>query len=106
MTKQRKLRNLEYYNLQECLYNLYAKSKENAVFTHLMEIIGDENNIKLAYRNIKRNAGSFTSGTDNKNINNIEKLSAEKLIEIVRKNLTITNLNPSGESISQTQMEK
>lgn len=87
MTKQRKLRNLEYYDLQDCFDNLYVKSKENAVFTNLMEIISNEDNIKLAYRNIKRNAGSFTSGTDNKNIKDIEKLSAEKLIEIVRNKL-------------------
>ena len=94
MTKQRKLRNLEYYDLQDCFDNLYAKSKENAVFTHLMEIISNEDNIKLAYRNIKRNAGSFTSGTDNKNIKDIEKLSAEKLIEIVRNKLNYYKPKP------------
>jgi len=50
-----------------------------------MEIISSEENIRLAYRNIKRNSGSYTSGTDNLNIKDIEKLSAEKLAEIIQK---------------------
>lgn len=77
--KQKKLRHSEYYDLQECFDNLYAKSKQGEVFTNLMELISSEENIRLAYRNIKRNSGSHTSGTDKLNIKNIEKLSAEKL---------------------------
>ena len=75
MTKQKKLRHLEYYDLQECFDSLYAKSKQGEVFTKLMDLISSEENIRLAYRNIKRNSGSHTSGTDNLNIENIEKLS-------------------------------
>jgi len=41
-------------------------------------------NIRLAYRNIKRNAGSITSGVDGKTIRDIEKLSAEKVVEIIQ----------------------
>ncbi len=85
MTKQKKLRHLEYYDLQECFDNLYARSKQGEVFTKLMEIISSEENIRLAYRNIKRNSGSHTSGTDNLNIEDIEKLSAEKLTEIIQR---------------------
>lgn len=85
MTKQKKLRHLEYYDLQECFDNLYAKSKQGEVFTKLMEIISSEENIRLAYRNIKRNSGSYTSGTDNLNIKDIEKLSVEKLVEIIQR---------------------
>lgn len=59
MTKQRKLRHSEYYDLQECFDELYAKSKDNYIFTNLMNLIKDENNIKLAYRNIKRNSGNL-----------------------------------------------
>lgn len=87
MTKQKKLRHLEYYDLQECFDDLYAKSKQGEVFTKLMEIISSEENIRLAYRNIKRNSGSYTSGTDNLNIKDIEKLSVEKLIEIIQRKL-------------------
>lgn len=71
--------------MQECFDDLYAKSKQGEVFTKLMGLISSEENIRLAYRNIKRNSGSHTSGTDNLNIENIEKLSAEKLTEIIQR---------------------
>ena len=72
MTKQKKLRHLEYYDLQETFDTLYAKSKQGEIFTNLMELISSEENIRLAYRNIKRNAGSTTSGVDNCTIKDIE----------------------------------
>ena len=84
MTKQKKLRHLEYYGLQETFDNLYAKSKQGEIFNNLMELISNEENIQLAYRNIKRNAGSITSGVDGKTIKDIEKLSAEKLVEMIQ----------------------
>ena len=84
MTKQKKLRHLEYYDLQETFDKLYAKSKQGELFTNLMELISSEENIRLAYRNIKRNAGSTTSGVDNCTIKDIEKISAEKLVEIIQ----------------------
>ncbi len=87
MTKQKKLRHPEYYDLQECFDSLYAKSKQGEVFAKLMDLISGEENIRLAYRNIKRNSGSHTSGTDNLNIKDIEKLSAEKLVEIIQRKL-------------------
>ncbi len=87
MTKQKKLRHSEYYDLQNCFDELYAKSKQGDVFTNLMELISSEENIRLAYRNIKRNSGSETSGVDKLNIKDIEKLSAEKLVEIIQKKL-------------------
>lgn len=49
MTKQKKLRHLEYYDLQECFDSLYAKSKQGKVFTKLMEIISSEENIRLEW---------------------------------------------------------
>jgi len=85
MTKRKKLRHLEYYDLQGCFDELYAKSKQGDVFTNLVEIISSEENIRLAYRNIKRNSGSHTSGMDKLSIKDIEKLSAQKLVEIIQK---------------------
>lgn len=87
MTKQKKLRHLEYYDLQEIFDKLYADSKQGEVFTNLMDIIRDENNIRLAYRNIKRNAGSITAGVDGITINDIEKLNAEKYVDIIQRKL-------------------
>ena len=55
MTKVAKLRHNEYYCLQETFDNLYADSQQGKVFNKLMEIISSPENIRLAYRNIKRN---------------------------------------------------
>ena len=85
MTKKKKLRHSEYYDLQGCFDKLYAKSKQGDVFTNLMEIISSEENIRLAYRNSKRNSGSHTGGIDRLNIKDIEKISADKLVEIIQR---------------------
>ena len=85
MTKRKKLRHSEYYGLQSCFDELYAKSKQGDVFTNLIEIISSEENIRLAYRNIKRNSGSHTGGVDKLSIKDIERLSAEKLVEIIQR---------------------
>ena len=87
MTKQKKLRHLEYYDLQSVFDKLYADSKRGEVFTNLMDIIRDENNIRLAYRNIKRNMGSNTAGADGITIKDIEKLNAESYVEIIQRKL-------------------
>lgn len=87
MTKQKKLRNLEYYDLQGVFDGLYERSKNGAVFNKLMEIIRSEENIKLAYRNIKRNGGSNTPGTDKRNISDIEKLPADQYVQLVQSKL-------------------
>ena len=88
MTKQKKLRHLEYYDLQDVFDRLYADSQKGKIFQNLMEIISDENNIKLAYRNIKRNSGSNTPGVDKVNIRDIEMLDSEKYVEIIQRKLT------------------
>lgn len=69
--KRQLLRNNEYYNTQDLFDNLYNKSIQNYKFKHLYQYIVDENNIKLAYRNIKNNKGRNTSGIDNVTMNNI-----------------------------------
>ena len=85
--KHNKLRHLEYYGMQETFDELYAKGKENKDFTKLMEIITSEENIKLAYRNIKNNAGSYTSGVDELTIKDIKILSESEYIEKVKKKM-------------------
>ncbi len=47
------LRHAEYYNLQPIFDDLYAKSKNGEIFNDLMNTILSEENIMLAYRNIK-----------------------------------------------------
>lgn len=77
MTKQKKLRHCEYYDLQPVFDRLYADSQNGKIFTGLMKIISSEENIRLAYRNIKRNSGSNTAVIDKLPIKEIEKLSVD-----------------------------
>lgn len=86
--KKNKLRYNEYYDLQEVFDKLYDRSKKQFKFNRLYEIITDERNILLAYRNIKRNTGSYTKGTNNKTIKDLEVLSSEEIIELVRNKLS------------------
>jgi len=51
--KKNALRYNEYYNMQKIFDELYRKSKEGKTFKNLYEIIISEENIQLAYRNIK-----------------------------------------------------
>ncbi len=76
--KKSKLRHAEYYDFQKIQDKLYAESMDGKMFTKLVEIITLPENIKLAYRNIKKNKGSKTAGTDGKTIQHLEKLSEEK----------------------------
>ena len=82
--KRQKLRNNEYYDMQEIFDELYQKSMKNHVFKHLTDIMSSEENIKLAYRNLKKNKGSKTAGTDKQTIFDIAKLSEEELIRKVK----------------------
>nr|WP_328159641.1 group II intron reverse transcriptase/maturase [Cytobacillus praedii] len=80
MKVRKSLRHIEYYNLQEQLDELYTQSQEGKYFKKLIEIMINESNILLAYRNIKRNKGSNTPGTDNLTIKDIAELSPEEVV--------------------------
>lgn len=85
--KKDKLRHAEYYDFQEIQDKLYADSSKGKVFKHLVEIIVLPENIRLAYRNIKKNHGSMTPGTDGKTITDLATLSDEQLISSVQHKL-------------------
>jgi group II intron reverse transcriptase/maturase len=78
------LRHNEYYGMQDTFDDLYAKSKAGERFTDLMRIVLKEENILLAYRNIKTNAGSNTAGTDGLKIGDIGRLAPEEVIRRVK----------------------
>ena len=78
------IRHNEYYNMQNVIDSLYEQSKQNVIFTDLMDIILSEENILMAYRNIKNNTGSSTCGTDGLTISDIAKLSHEDVVNTVR----------------------
>lgn len=79
------LRHAEYYDIQRIFDELYAKSQSGKVFDSLMDLILSRENILLACRNIKSNAGSFTPGTDKLKISDIGKLTADEVTAMVRK---------------------
>lgn len=85
--KRQKARNAEYYDMQRTQDDLYKRSLNSQNFIELMEIIQCDANIMLAYRNIKRNSGSQTPGTDGRTIRDLEELSPEQITQYVRKRL-------------------
>lgn len=85
--KKNKLRSAEYFDLQETLDRLYRQSQENHRFTSLMSLVTSEENILLAYRNISKNKGSKTAGTDGKTIRFLSGFTNDALIAYVRKRL-------------------
>ena len=82
--KVNKLRYAEYYDMQDTFDGLYAKAQKGEIFNDLMELILSRDNILLAYRNIKRNDGSVTPGTDGLTMRDIEKCTPDGLVQKVR----------------------
>lgn len=83
--KNQKLRNNEYYDIQNVFDNLYERSNKNEHFKNLIKIIASRENILLAYRNIKKNSGSHTKGTNKKTIDDIAGKTENEIIEYVKK---------------------
>lgn len=92
--KRKQLRNNEYYDMQEVFDQLYTNAGNNAKFTHLMQIVMSAENIKLAYRNIKKNKGSDTKGTDGKTIRDYESMNEEEMIAYFQSKMM--NYNPKS----------
>lgn len=82
------LRHAEYYGMQEIFDKLYGESKRGKIFEDLMPLILNRENILLAYRNIKSNAGSKTAGTDKLTIKDVGKMTPDEVVEKVRFILT------------------
>ena len=82
--KVNNLRHAEYYDMQNTFDGLFAKSAQGEMFDHLMDLILSRENILLAYRNIKRNDGSVTPGTDGLTMRDIEKCTPDGLVQKVR----------------------
>ena len=71
--------------MQSVFDKLYEDSLAKREFKNLIRIITTEENIKLAYRNLKKNAGSKTPGTDGKTIADLAKVSEAELIQVVQR---------------------
>jgi len=70
--------------MQSVFDELYENSLAKREFKNLISIITTEENIRLAYRNLKKNAGSRTPGTDGKNIEYLAKMSETELIRLIQ----------------------
>ena len=84
LLKRKSIRYAEYYNMIGIQDKLYADSKDGKTFKNLIGIIGSENNIKMAYRNLKTNSGSNTAGVDGLTFEDIDRLSEAELVGKVR----------------------
>jgi group II intron reverse transcriptase/maturase len=73
--------------MQSVFDKLYKQSCDDKKFTKLMQYITSPNNILLAYRNIKKNKGSTTVGTDNIDINHFKDMETDKFVEHIQKKL-------------------
>lgn len=79
------IRTFEYYGLIEIFDNLYAKSKANVNHKqNLYDLVVSENNILCAYRSIKRNKGSETSGNDKITIENYKEFTKDEFVSFIR----------------------
>ena len=81
LKKKQKLRNNEYYNIQDKFDDLYNEATKGREFNKLMDIISSKENILLAYRNIKNNKGSRTVGTDKMDISFYKKWDEERFVK-------------------------
>ncbi len=73
--------------MQEIFDRLYSESQKGQYFYNLVEFIKCPENIKLAYRNIKRNSGSKTAGADKKTISDLNKWNEKKLVAYVQQKI-------------------
>lgn len=98
LLKKKALRHNEYYDMQIIFDRLYGlsisakkyakdKSERNVIFDDLMKHVTKEENIMLAYRNIKRNKGSKTAGINKKTILDIAETNAQEVIAYVQRRL-------------------
>lgn len=85
--KKNELRYNEYYQMQAIFDNLYQQSKEGSKFKNLFDIIMKRENLLLAYRTIKRNKGSNTSGTNGHTMKKIGNMEVEEYIRYLQDRL-------------------
>ena len=78
------LRHSEYYDMTETFDRLYEASQNQQIFVDIMSVIMSDENIMLAYRNIKKNKGSNTKGTDKQSIQNIELMSEKEFVQKIK----------------------
>lgn len=64
--------------------SLYARSADGQNFYGLLDLMQSNENIRLAYRNIKRNTGSKTAGYDGLTIKDVKQLSVSSVVSTIQ----------------------
>jgi len=102
LKKKQLLRNNEYYSMQEIFDRLHEQSCNGYKFRDLMKHISSEENILLAYRNIKKNKGSTTVGTDNLDIAYYREWDKDKFVSYFQNKLA----NYQPKSVRRVEIPK
>ena len=71
--------------MQKQFDTLYSSSANGQNFYDLIDLMQSSENIRLAYRNIKKNTGSKTAGFDGQTIEDIKRLSLEVVVSTIQK---------------------
>ncbi|MFE7062029.1 group II intron reverse transcriptase/maturase [Sutcliffiella sp. NPDC057660] len=71
--------------MQHYFDSLYAQSANGQNFYGLLDLMQSDENIRLAYRNIKRNTGSKTAGDDGLTIEDINRLSVSEVVSKIQR---------------------
>lgn len=73
-----------YYRMTDITDKLYAQSRNGNNFYKLYRLVVDEDNILLAYKNVKAHMGLHTAGVDRKTQRDYSSMSGEEIIRMVR----------------------
>lgn len=76
-----------YYGMSNTFENLYTSSEKEEITKDLYSFIRSPKNIKLAYRSIKANSGSKTSGTDGQTIQYFKDMNEEEFVRYIQEKL-------------------
>ncbi|WP_253290126.1 group II intron reverse transcriptase/maturase [Clostridium sporogenes] len=100
--KKQSLRNNEYYTMQNTFDKLYSKATKGKIFNSLMQYITSEDNILLAYRNIKNNKGSTTVGTDKQNLDYYKTKNPKEFVDYFQRKFA----NYTPKSVRRVEITK
>ncbi|EPY2272862.1 group II intron reverse transcriptase/maturase [Clostridium sporogenes] len=100
--KKQSLRNNEYYTMQNTFDKLYSEASKGKIFNSLMQYITSEDNILLAYRNIKNNKGSTTVGTDKQNLDYYKTKNPKEFVDYFQRKFA----NYTPKSVRRVEITK
>ncbi|HGA1022416.1 TPA: group II intron reverse transcriptase/maturase [Bacillus cereus] len=88
-------RHKQYYDFTGIQNDLFQRSREGTKnFKNLLEIVISDENILLAYRQVKSNAGSKTPGTDDQTILDLANTNQDEFIHYMRE--LVLNYKPKS----------